>query len=170
MSDSEEVFEVLSPVDGIMMPLELVPDPVFARGMLGKGCAISPTNGEVRSPISGKVAVAFPTGHAIGVVGRDQAEVLVHIGLDTVELNGSAFRARLAVGEDVSAGDLVIEADLAQIEEAGFSTVIPVVVTNTDEFDFDMARPMGAIRAGEPMFTLRRRTPVDASLARQAAS
>lgn len=127
--------EVLASVmQGNVIPLNQVKDEAFASGALGKGVAIEPTNGKVFSPVKGEVTVLFPTHHAIGIKSDEGVEVLIHIGMDTVQLDGKGFDPQVKVGDRVGAGQLLIECDLDIIRDAGYSTVTPIIVTNSDEY------------------------------------
>ena len=119
---------------GECVPLSRVPDPTFAAGLLGKGVAIIPADGNVYAPADGEVTMAFQTGHAVAMTTADGIEVLVHIGLETVSLEGKPFTMHVVDGQKVSKGDLMIEADLDAIRAAGREIITPVVVCNADAF------------------------------------
>ncbi|PTT15639.1 PTS beta-glucoside transporter subunit EIIBCA [Microbacterium sp. HMWF026] len=129
------VGEIVAPMTGEVIALEKVDDPVFSGGILGPGVAIRPADGEVRAPISGTVSSLLPSRHALGILGDDGLEVLVHVGLDTVRLEGAPFTAHVAQGDRVEAGQHVLTADLAAIEAAGLDITTPVVVLNGDAYD-----------------------------------
>ena len=126
---TEEVYSV---ADGEVIALEQVKDPVFSQKMMGDGFAVEPANGNIVSPVSGTVSSIFPTKHALGLVTEAGLEVLVHIGLDTVSLEGKPFTVHVAEGQKVAAGDLLVTADLDAIREAGRETSTIVVFTNAD--------------------------------------
>ena len=126
---TEEVYSV---ADGEVIALEQVKDPVFSQKMMGDGFAVEPTNGNIVSPVSSTVSSIFPTKHALGLVTEAGLEVLVHIGLDTVSLEGKPFTVHVAEGQKVAAGDLLVTADLDAIREAGRETSTIVVFTNAD--------------------------------------
>ncbi|MFS9135355.1 PTS transporter subunit IIBC [Streptococcus mitis] len=126
---TEEVYSV---ADGQVVALEQVKDPVFAQKMMGDGFAVEPANGNIVSPVSGTVSSIFPTKHALGLVTEAGLEVLVHIGLDTVSLEGKPFTVHVAEGQKVAAGDLLVTADLDAIRAAGRETSTVVVFTNGD--------------------------------------
>ena len=126
---------VIAPMTGEVVALSAVDDPVFSGGILGPGIAIRPTDGEVRAPISGLVSSLLPSRHALGILGDDGLEVLVHVGLDTVRLEGAPFTAHVDQGDRVTAGQRVLTADLAAIEAAGLDITTPVVVLNGDVYD-----------------------------------
>ena len=124
--------EVHSVADGEVINIEAVKDPVFSQKMMGDGFAVEPENGHIVSPVAGKVTSVFPTKHALGLVTDNGLEVLVHIGLDTVSLEGKPFEVKVSEGQTVAAGDLLVEADLDAIRAAGRETSTIVVFTNAD--------------------------------------
>ncbi|MGH1812389.1 beta-glucoside-specific PTS transporter subunit IIABC [Enterococcus entomosocium] len=126
--------EINSPVKGQAIPLSEIKDETFASGILGKGVAIDPTEGEIHAPFSGTVLSLFPTKHAIGLVSENGCELLIHIGLDTVKLNGEHFTAHVQQGDSVSKGDLLISFDREKIEESGYILETPVIVTNFSDY------------------------------------
>lgn len=126
--------DLYAPIAGKAVPLSQVPDPTFAEGMLGNGIAIEPTDGKVCAPCDATVDMMFTTGHAVSLVTDFGAEVLIHVGLETVSLEGKCFTIHVQNGQKVKKGDLLMEADLAGIKAAGLPTITPVVVCNTDEF------------------------------------
>ncbi|WP_301925707.1 sucrose-specific PTS transporter subunit IIBC [Corynebacterium glaucum] len=132
---SENALRVASPLTGRAMPLSDVSDPMFAQSKLGEGVAIHPSIGELRSPIDGKVAVTFPSGHAYAIRGKGSdgknVDVLMHIGFDTVNLKGEHFTAHVDKGDEVEAGTLLATFDIGAIEAAGYEVTTPVVVSNT---------------------------------------
>lgn len=123
-----------SPLSGKVIPLEQVSDPVFSSLAMGKGIAIEPTEGKLYAPADGKILTVFPTGHAIGMVTNDGAEILMHIGMNTVELNGEGFKIFVKPEQMVKRGDLLVEFDIESITKKGYSIVTPIIVTNTNEF------------------------------------
>ncbi|WP_318617686.1 beta-glucoside-specific PTS transporter subunit IIABC [Sporosarcina sp. YIM B06819] len=125
---------VFSPFNGQMIPLSEINDAAFASGALGAGVAIVPSEGKLFSPVTGTVTALFPTKHAIGIVADDGAEMLIHIGLDTVQLEGKYFTAHIAQGDRVEKGQLLIEFDIEQIRTAGFDVTTPVIVTNHERY------------------------------------
>ena len=127
--------EVVSVADGQVIPITEVSDQVFAEKMMGDGFGVIPDNTQVYSPVSGKVTNVFPTKHAIGLLSDEGVEVLVHMGLDTVELQGAPFTVSVTEGQQVTKGDPLALMDLAAIKEAGKDTTIVVVMTNTDQID-----------------------------------
>ena len=126
--------KLMAPMKGAVMGLHDLADEVFSKGLLGKGMAIEPVDGKVVSPIAGTVTTVFPTKHAIGLTDDHGMEVLIHVGLDTVSLNGEPFEALVAAGDRVEVGTELLQADLDAIKAAGLPTTTVVVITNTDEF------------------------------------
>lgn len=125
---------VYAPIKGKAIALEDVNDGVFSAGMLGKGIGIEPAEGRAVSPVNGTVSVVFDTKHAIGITSDEGIEVLIHIGLDTVQLNGEPFNVHVNVGDKVKVGDLLAEFDMDKIKEAGYKTVTPIIISNTDAY------------------------------------
>lgn len=146
-------LEVLSPLDGTVVPLSETPDAAFAEGALGDGVAILPRSGALYAPFDATIAAAFPTGHAIGLRHADGAEVLIHIGIDTVKLGGRHFDVKVTTGQQVKAGDLLVEFDGDAIEKAGYDLTTPIVVTNGELYPAISNRASGPIAHGEPLFT-----------------
>ena len=130
----KKLDEIAAPVAGKAVPISQVPDPTFGEEILGKGIAIIPSEGKVYAPCDATVDMMFTTGHAVSLVADCGAEILIHVGLETVSLNGEPFTVHCANGDKVKKGDLLIEMDLAAIEAAGLPIITPVVVCNTDDF------------------------------------
>lgn len=126
--------EIAAPMSGELIGLAQVKDKVFAAGALGKGVAVIPSSGEVYAPIAGTVVSAFPTGHAFGIKSDDDVEVLVHIGIDTVALDGKGFTSSVAQGQKVAAGDLLASVDLESVKAAGYDPTTVMVITNSAKF------------------------------------
>ncbi|RXA71355.1 beta-glucoside-specific PTS transporter subunit IIABC [Enterococcus hirae] len=123
-----------SPLSGKVLPLSDVPDKVFSSGAMGKGLAIDPEKGELIAPADGEITSIFPTGHAVGLTTKDGIEILMHIGMDTVELEGQGFETFVKQGDQVKAGDLLVRFDIEAIKAAGYSVITPIVITNTEHF------------------------------------
>ena len=123
-----------APLEGRVLPLSEVADAAFSQGVLGKGMAVEPSNGVVTSPVNGVVETIFPTKHAVGLTSDSGIEVLIHIGMDTVQLEGKYFTAFVESGDRVTAGQKLITFDMEKIKDAGYSLVTPVVISNTDDF------------------------------------
>lgn len=131
-SDNNKEAELYNPVEGEVIPLEEVSDPVFSQKMMGDGFGVEPANGEIYSPIDGKVVSVFPTSHALGLELDNGIEVLVHIGVDTVELEGGPFDIHVSEGEKVTKDSHLATVDLAALEEAEKPDTVMVVFTNMD--------------------------------------
>ncbi|MBM7654530.1 beta-glucoside-specific PTS transporter subunit IIABC [Neobacillus cucumis] len=132
--DKKRTQEVVSPLKGKVIPLNQVEDAAFSSEVMGKGVAIEPTEGKVVSPVNGVVTTLFNTKHAIGVTSDNGVEVLIHVGMDTVQLEGEPFTAHVQQGDTVKAGDLLVEFDIAKIRAAGLPVTTPVIITNTDDY------------------------------------
>ncbi|MBF0726051.1 beta-glucoside-specific PTS transporter subunit IIABC [Enterococcus gallinarum] len=133
-STTNERVVLSSPLAGRVVPLNEVKDQVFSSGAMGKGIAIDPANGTLVAPADGTITTLFPTGHAIGLTTTDGVEILMHIGMDTVELEGKGFEIFVKQEDQVKKGDLLVKFDISLIKEAGYSTVTPIVVTNTPNY------------------------------------
>ena len=123
-----------APMAGAAVPVTEVPDPTFAEGMLGDGIAIIPTDGKVCAPCDATVDMMFTTGHAVSLVADFGAEILIHVGLETVGLEGKCFTVHVENGQKVKKGDLMIEVDLEGVKAAGLNTITPVLICNTDDY------------------------------------
>ena len=123
-----------APMAGQAVPVTEVPDPTFAAGMLGNGIAIVPSVGEVLAPCDATVDMMFTTGHAISLIADNGAEILIHVGLETVSLEGKPFKVHVAAGDKVQKGQLLIEVDLEAIKAAGLNTITPMLVCNSDTY------------------------------------
>ena len=150
----KEADEVLSPVSGSVVPLSEVNDPAFAQEILGKGVAVKPSEGEFRAPLSGEVTVMFDTGHAVSIRGDNGAEVIVHIGLDTVQLKGQHFTAHVKQGDRVKAGDLLVTVDLEKVKDAGYDVTTPVIICNTPDFPNMVCHTGMEVKAQDPVIEL----------------
>ena len=123
-----------APMAGKAVPITEVPDPTFAESMLGNGIAIEPSEGKVFSPCDATVDMMFSTGHAVSLVADCGAEILIHVGLETVSLEGKPFTVHVANGDKVKKGQLLMEVDLEAVKAAGLPTITPMVVCNTDDY------------------------------------
>ena len=125
---------IFAPMAGKAVPITEVPDPTFSEGLLGDGIAIIPTDGKVCAPCDATVETMFTTGHAVGLSAANGAELLIHVGLETVGLNGAPFIVHVKDGDKVKKGQLLFEADLTAIQAAGLPIITPVLVCNADEY------------------------------------
>ena len=133
-----ETAEVISPLAGQVKSLSQATDPVFSSGVMGQGVVIEPSQGELVSPVNGTVTVLFPTKHAVGIVSEEGVEMLMHIGMDTVSLDGKGFEAHIEQGDKVVVGQKLITFDMEVIKGAGLITETPVIITNQDDFQADV--------------------------------
>lgn len=129
-----ETFTLGAPVKGKAVPLREVNDPTFSDGLLGKGVAVVPAEGKVFAPADGEIAMVFETLHAVSMNADFGAEILIHVGLDTVTMKGEGFTGHVKAGDKVKKGDLLLEMDLEKIKAAGYDTVTPMLICNTDAY------------------------------------
>ena len=144
---------IASPMIGQVVKLENVPDEVLASGAMGKGVAIDPADGTVVAPAAGEITLFFPTGHAIGMRTENGAEILIHVGMDTVSLAGKGFNTFVQVGDKVDAGQKLLEFDLATIREANLPVISPVIVTNSTEFEDVLTTQNARVNIGDYLLT-----------------
>ena len=147
---------IFAPMAGKVVPVTEVPDPTFAEGLLGDGVAIIPTEGKVCAPCSGTVDTMFETGHAVSMTADNGAELLIHVGLETVGLGGKCFRAHVRNGQKVTKGQLLFEADLDGIKAAGLHTITPVLVCNADAFPSLISHNGKAVTTDDVVIELRK--------------
>ncbi|MFC0560952.1 beta-glucoside-specific PTS transporter subunit IIABC [Halalkalibacter alkalisediminis] len=145
---------IVSPLTGVIKSLAEVADPVFASEAMGKGIAIEPTIGKAVSPVNGKVTTVFPTGHAIGITSNEGAEILIHIGINTVQLEGKYYSPVVKQGDRVSQGDLLVTFDIEKIKEAGYPVTTPIIITNTDRYTEIIEMKKEAVQEKEGLLTL----------------
>lgn len=138
--------EFVSPMTGNLLPIEECPDPVFSGKVMGDGFAIELTGSEVTAPLSGMIETAFPTGHAYGICTADGRELLIHIGMDTVELNGQGFAVKVQQGDKVKQGDILVEVDVEYLKSQGKSVVSPIIFTSGEKVEL---LKTGTVRNGE---------------------
>lgn len=151
-----EQFCVYAPMEGITIKLTDFPDDVFAQGILGKGIGILPAVGEVRAPFDGTVFNVFDTLHAISLISNDGMELIIHVGIDTVNLNGKGFVKITENGSLVKAGDLLMEFNIKQIEKAGYKTATAVCITNTGEYSEFYYEDYGQVHSGQKVFSVKK--------------
>lgn len=150
-------IEIACPVAGTVVPLSEVPDPTFAQEILGKGAAVIPSEGRVVAPADGTVDVMFDTGHAVSMTTADGVELLIHVGIDTVKLNGEHYKACCKAGDKVAKGQTLIEFDPEAIKAAGYETVTPVIVCNTDAYAAVKTEKTGAAAAGDALLRIEKK-------------
>ena len=149
--------QLVSPLAGQVKPLSQATDPVFSSGVMGQGVVIEPSQGELVSPVNGTVTVLFPTKHAVGIVSEEGVEMLMHIGMDTVSLDGKGFEAHVEQGDKVVVGQQLISFDMDVIKEAGLVTETPVIITNQDDFQADVEGDLPRdIKRGDVLMTATR--------------
>ena len=140
--------------DGRTIPMDEVNDQTFAQELLGPGIAIVPSNGTVVSPINGTIATVMDTKHAVCIQGEDGLELIVHAGLDTVELNGKYYQTYKEIGDQVKAGDVLLEFDLEEITKAGYDVSTPIVITNLGDYKITKCLTGQQVKAGEEVIQL----------------
>ncbi|MCH3971473.1 MAG: beta-glucoside-specific PTS transporter subunit IIABC [Oscillospiraceae bacterium] len=150
----QKKFQLSSPLSGYVVPLEKVNDETFASGVMGSGVGIQPADGRVYAPADGTIDCLMDTNHAIGMHTDSGADVLIHIGKDTVNLQGRFFTPHIKTGDTVKQGDLLLECDLAGIRKAGYDTISPVTVTNSADYLEVLSHPEGEVKAGEKLITV----------------
>jgi len=146
----KDKVQVFSPINGQVVPLEQVPDPVFSQKMMGEGVAIIPTGGDVLAPIDGTVVLISNTKHAIGIRTKDDTEVLIHVGLDTVTLKGEGFNVFVNEGDTVSVGQKLISVDWDFIKDKVPSIITPIVITNSADRSIEYADATASV-AGDTL-------------------
>ena len=147
--------EIKSPIAGKVIELSKIHDPVFSSGAMGNGVAIEPSDNKVYSPFNGTVQFIADTKHAIGLVSDDGIEVLIHVGMDTVKMNGRGFNVKTALNSKVKEGDLLLEFDIKEIEKEGYPTVTPVIITNSDSYHQSLLAVDMDVDNGKPIINLK---------------
>ncbi|MED4839902.1 MULTISPECIES: glucose PTS transporter subunit IIA [Heyndrickxia] len=145
---------IASPFTGETIPLEQVNDPAFSSGMLGKGVGIKPSVGKLFAPVSGTVTAVFPSGHAIGITSTTGIQILIHIGIDTVRLEGKYYHVHVKKGQPVEKGEVLIEFDIPEIEAAGYDLTSPVVITNSDNYFEVLETDRKKVDASDQLMTI----------------
>lgn len=151
LAAAESTAIVSSPMAGRVLAMASVPDPVFASGAMGNGVAIDPSEGKVYAPFDGKVSMVAKTKHALGLISEDGVELLIHIGIDTVKLEGAPFTVHTEAKTEMKKGDLLVEFDIAAIKAAGYSTITLIIVTNSKKFGQVLPTPITAAQPGEDL-------------------
>ncbi|EXG86947.1 MULTISPECIES: PTS sugar transporter subunit IIA [Lacrimispora] len=150
----KEREKILAPVEGTVVPLSEVNDPTFSQEILGKGVAIIPAKGRIVAPADGILTVVFETKHAVSITTPEGAEIIVHVGLDTVNLKGEHYTAHKKQGDKVKAGELLLEFDMAAIKEAGYEVITPVIVCNTPNYPDMVCHTGMQVKELEPIIEL----------------
>jgi PTS system beta-glucosides-specific IIC component len=145
---------LVSPLKGQAVVLSDVKDEAFSTGVMGQGLAIVPSDGKLYAPCDGTIETFFPTGHAIGITSTKGAEILIHVGMDTVNMEGDGFTPKKKQGDTVKKGDLLLEFDIAKIKKAGYDTTTPIIITNTDDYADVVPVEPKAIAPGDELITL----------------
>ena len=145
-------LSLVVPLNGKVVPLKEVPDPVFSQEMMGKGCAIIPSDGNIYSPVNGVVRMIAPTKHAIGLESENGLEILIHFGLETVALKGEGFEVLVGEGQEVKQGDLLIQANYMFMKENNINMITPVVITRSLD-DIDLNFNYGELRAKDNLLS-----------------
>ena len=153
-AEAAQDFTVTAPIKGRAVPLSEVEDQIFSSGMLGPGLAIAPDSGPVVSPVDGEILVAFPTGHAYGIRAASGVELLIHVGMDTVNLQGEHFTAHVKQHDKVRRGQTLVDVDWKAVEAAGYQTVTPVVVSNATAFGPVTDEHTGPVERGDALYAV----------------
>lgn len=148
-SEKTKTVQLHNPVNGRVMPISEVADPVFSEKMMGDGFGVDPTTGEIYSPVNAKVATVFPTKHAIGLKLANDIDLLIHIGIDTVELEGKPFEVLVEEGQEISTDTLLVKVDLDALKEAGKEDTVIIAFTNMDIVEDYSLSNTGELKRGE---------------------
>lgn len=153
----ERIDELASPVNGKMIDLKEVPDKVFASEMMGPGVAFISNDGKIYSPCDGELITVFPTKHAIGIKANNGAEILIHFGLDTIQLEGKGFKQVAKEGQRLKKGDLILDVDIVFLQKKGYAIETPMVITNSDEFYVKVNKLANVSTNTEVVITLKKK-------------
>ena len=148
---------ILSPIKGELVNIKTIDDHVFSQELLGKGIAIEPSIGSIYAPFDGTVAMLFHTSHAIGLVSDENLEMLIHIGIDTVNLAGKHFYPKVKSNDKFKQGDLLIEFDIEKIKEEGYAITTPIIITNLDNFDVACVENSQHIELDDSIFVVNKK-------------
>jgi len=154
--EKQESIQISAPLTGTTLPLSEVPDPTFSEGSLGKGIAVMPAEGKVYAPCDASVDLMFPTGHAVNLFADCGAEILIHLGLDTMGLGQACFQVHAQNGDRVKKGDLLIEMDLEMIRQAGLNPITPVVICNSADFAAVISTEEQSVSQGDMLLMLKK--------------
>ena len=153
-SGEPETGVIYSPIQGQVVPMEEVPDDTFAAKVLGEGLAVIPSEGKVFAPFDGRVEMVYDAKNAVSVSSLDGMEVLIHIGVNTVDLAGKCFKACVSGGDQIQRGDVLLCFDIAGMKEAGYTTVSPVILTNSDDYDTVRLLGHGVVDNGDVLIQI----------------
>lgn len=153
-TETDGALDILAPMTGKAVTLADTGDATFAAEVLGKGAAVDPAEGKVYAPFDATVATLM--GHAVGLEGKNGVEMLIHIGIDTVQLDGKHYTPHCTEGQEVKAGDLLMEFDIPAIQAEGYKTVTPVIITNADDYADVLAHTGGSVNAGGQLLTVKK--------------
>ena len=145
----KKVIDILSPVNGELISIEDVPDAMFKGGMLGKGVAVIPEENEICAPVQGIVTTIFPTGHAIGMTTSEGIELLIHVGINTVNLGGVGFEMKVQKGYGVKAGNVLLTVDVSELKRQGYRSETPIIICNPDNFKEIICTSPGKVKKGD---------------------
>lgn len=145
---------IKAPITGVAVKLEEVPDDVFAKKLIGDGIAIEPTDNILYSPVNGEIIQIFPTLHAIGIITKEGVEVLIHLGIDTVELKGEGFTSFIEKGQQVNIGDKLLQIDWDYVKDKASSTMTPIIITNMERINKIKILKLGEIQAGDDLLSI----------------
>lgn len=149
-------IDIKAPIDGKVISLDEVPDEVFSKKMVGDGCAVIPANGgQIASPVDGEIIQIFKTNHAIGIRSHTGAEILIHIGIDTVDLEGKGFERKIESRNLVHSGDVIVQVDMDYLRNCNKQIVTPIVVTNSSAFEV-MNIKKGDVKKGDTIMTVKK--------------
>lgn len=153
---SKKKIEITAPIEGEALPLSEVNDPTFRDKILGDGIAIRPKTGRVVAPVDGKIVILFQTKHAISILSEQGVELLIHIGLDTVKLKGEFFKSYVQTNQEVKKGDLLLEFDMKQIEDAAYDLISPIVICNTSTYSAITTKTRCPVKELDKIITLQK--------------
>lgn len=145
---------IKAPITGVAVKLEEVPDDVFAKKLIGDGIAIEPIDNILYSPVNGEIIQIFPTLHAIGIITKEGVEVLIHLGIDTVELKGEGFTSFIEKGQQVNIGDKLLQIDWDYVKDKASSTMTPIIITNMERINKIKILKLGEIQAGDDLLSI----------------